>query len=148
MYQCYDGGGLYQWYGTHLISSNTSGLSFSLSFIRSFIAMMIVFALSSAPCFELFSAAPAENNLKTFKRNCQTLLFQIQSLTDFKSLTGRVADRGAKNIALRIVAEEQNRIYFGQIWKVSIPSSPNGDLPVEPFLLAHFYTWDGTNSKV
>ena len=40
-----------------------------------FIAMMIVFALSSAPCLELFSAAPAENNFKLQKR-FQTLSFQ------------------------------------------------------------------------
>lgn len=44
----------------YLISSNISGFSRSLCFIRSFIAVMIVFALSSAPCFELFSAAPGE----------------------------------------------------------------------------------------
>ena len=42
---------------------------------ETFIAMMIVFALSSAPCFELFSAAPAENNFKLQKR-FQTLSFQ------------------------------------------------------------------------
>ena len=43
---------------SYLIKSNTSGLSFSLSFILSFMAMMMVLALSSAPCLELFSAAP------------------------------------------------------------------------------------------
>ena len=42
---------------------------------ETFIAMMIVFALSSAPCFELFSAAPAENNFKLQKR-FQTLSSQ------------------------------------------------------------------------
>ena len=42
---------------------------------ETFIAMMIVFALSSAPCLELFSAAPAENNFKLQKR-FQTLSFQ------------------------------------------------------------------------
>ena len=45
---------------THLMRSNTSGLSRSLSFMRSFMAMMMVFALSSAPCLELFSAAPGK----------------------------------------------------------------------------------------
>ena len=43
----------------YLIVSKISGLAFSLSFIRSFMATMIVLALSSAPCLELFSAAPA-----------------------------------------------------------------------------------------
>lgn len=41
------------------ITSNTSGLFFSLIFILSFIALMIFCVLSSAPCLELFSAAPA-----------------------------------------------------------------------------------------
>ena len=43
---------------SYLIRSNTSGFSFSRSFILSFMAMMMVLALSSAPCLELFSAAP------------------------------------------------------------------------------------------
>lgn len=43
---------------THRISSKISGFSRSLCFILSFIAVMMLFALSSAPCFELFSAAP------------------------------------------------------------------------------------------
>ena len=43
---------------TYLIVSKISGFEASLSFILSFMAMMIVLALSSAPCFELFSAAP------------------------------------------------------------------------------------------
>lgn len=43
----------------YLISSNISGLSRSRCFILSFIAVMMLFALSSAPCLELFSAAPA-----------------------------------------------------------------------------------------
>lgn len=42
----------------YLISSKISGFSRSLCFIRSFIAVIMLFALSSAPCFELFSAAP------------------------------------------------------------------------------------------
>lgn len=47
----------------YLISSNISGFSRSLCFILSFIAVMIVFALSSAPCFELFSAAPTNKKI-------------------------------------------------------------------------------------
>lgn len=43
---------------THLINSKISGFSFSLTFIRSLMAVTIELALSSAPCFELFSAAP------------------------------------------------------------------------------------------
>lgn len=46
------------YFSTHRISSNISGFSRSLCFIRSFIAVIMLFALSSAPCFELFSAAP------------------------------------------------------------------------------------------
>jgi hypothetical protein len=47
-------------YLSYLISSKISGFSRSLFFIRSFMAVMMLFALSSAPCFELFSAAPRE----------------------------------------------------------------------------------------
>lgn len=46
----------------YLMRSNISGLFLSLIFIRSFIAMMIFWVLSSAPCLELFSAAPEERN--------------------------------------------------------------------------------------
>lgn len=46
---------------THRINSNISGLSRSRCFMRSFIAVIIELALSSAPCFELFSAAPAKH---------------------------------------------------------------------------------------
>lgn len=42
----------------YIIRSNISGLLCSLIFIRSFMAMMMLFVLSSVPCFELFSAAP------------------------------------------------------------------------------------------
>ena len=48
------------------MSSNSSGLSRSLSFILSFMAMMMVLALSSAPCFELFSAAPVHTHHMTY----------------------------------------------------------------------------------
>ncbi|TNN56046.1 hypothetical protein EYF80_033762 [Liparis tanakae] len=40
------------------ITSNTSGLFFSRIFMRSFMAMMMFWVLSSAPCLELFSTAP------------------------------------------------------------------------------------------
>ena len=40
------------------ISSKISGLLRSRCFIRSFMAVMMIWVLSSAPCFELFSAAP------------------------------------------------------------------------------------------
>lgn len=43
---------------SYLINSNISGFSCSRCFIRSRIAVIIEFALSSAPCLELFSAAP------------------------------------------------------------------------------------------
>ena len=42
---------------TDLINSKISGFSFSLSFIRSLIAVTIELALSSAPCLLDFSAA-------------------------------------------------------------------------------------------
>jgi hypothetical protein len=48
-------------YLSYLISSKISGFSRSLFFMRSFMAVMMLFALSSAPCFELFSAAPAKS---------------------------------------------------------------------------------------
>ena len=51
---------------TYRISSNISGLFRSRIFIRSFIAMMIVCVLSSAPCFELFSAAPTKTRGKSW----------------------------------------------------------------------------------
>ena len=44
------------------MTSNISGLLSSLIFILSFIAMMMVCVLSSAPCFELFSAAPVSQH--------------------------------------------------------------------------------------
>ena len=59
-----------------------------------FIAMMIVFALSSAPCFELFSAAPAENNFKLQKR-FQTLSFQKAIADGFLTLL-LFANRGSR----------------------------------------------------
>lgn len=43
---------------SYRISSKISGFSRSRCFMRSFMAVMIELALSSAPCFELFSAAP------------------------------------------------------------------------------------------
>jgi len=48
-------------YLSYLINSKISGFSRSLFFMRSFMAVMMLFALSSAPCFELFSAAPAKS---------------------------------------------------------------------------------------
>ena len=49
-------------YLSYLINSKISGFSRSLFFMRSFMAVMMLFALSSAPCFELFSAAPTERH--------------------------------------------------------------------------------------
>ena len=40
------------------MTSNTSGRFFSRIFILSFMAMMMFWVLSSAPCLELFSTAP------------------------------------------------------------------------------------------
>ena len=48
---------------TFLIISNISGLFLSRIFIRSFIAVTIPSFLSSAPCFELFSAAPRKRHI-------------------------------------------------------------------------------------
>lgn len=45
----------------YLSNSNISGLSQTRCFILSCIAVMTDCALSSAPCFELFSAAPAKH---------------------------------------------------------------------------------------
>lgn len=45
----------------YLMSSKISGLSLSRCFILSFIAVIIELALSSAPCLEDFSAAPAKH---------------------------------------------------------------------------------------
>lgn len=56
----------------YLISSKISGFSLSRCFILSFIAVIILLALSSAPCFELFSAAP-ENQIPHFKLRFENL---------------------------------------------------------------------------
>lgn len=45
----------------YLSNSNISGLSQTRCFMRSCIAVMTDCALSSAPCLELFSAAPAKH---------------------------------------------------------------------------------------
>lgn len=45
----------------YLINSKISGMSRSLCFILSFMAVMMELALSSAPCLEDFSAAPAKH---------------------------------------------------------------------------------------
>ena len=60
---------------TYLINSKISGRSVSRPFILSFMAMIIVLALSSAPCFELFSAAPGNKNLKNcnLNQNCSII---------------------------------------------------------------------------
>lgn len=52
------------------ITSNTSGQFFSLIFMRSFIAMMIFWVLSSAPCLELFSTAPKKKKLSSLHTLC------------------------------------------------------------------------------
>lgn len=43
------------------MSSKISGMSLSRCFIRSFIAVIMELALSSAPCLDDFSAAPAKH---------------------------------------------------------------------------------------
>lgn len=53
---------------THLMSSKISGLFLSLIFILSLMAIMMFWVLSSAPCLELFSAAPKEEKTQTFYR--------------------------------------------------------------------------------
>lgn len=52
---------------THRICSKISGLSRSRCFIRSFIAVIIELALSSAPCFDDFSAAPANDTTQAMQ---------------------------------------------------------------------------------
>lgn len=52
----------------YLMSSKISGLSRSLCFILSFMAVMMELALSSAPCLEDFSAAPAKHTTQAVPR--------------------------------------------------------------------------------
>jgi hypothetical protein len=51
------------------MSSKISGLVRSRCFILSFMAVMMICVLSSAPCLELFSAAPLREIQAIFKRN-------------------------------------------------------------------------------
>ena len=88
---------------------------------------MIVFALSSAPCFELFSAAPTENNLKQFQTDFWTLLSQIQSLTHFNFNN---FDRESRPRILHYASWQKNRTCW-KYGKFPSPASPNGDLPAE-----------------
>lgn len=54
--------GIHHWtLSIYLSNSNISGLSQTRCFMRSCIAVITDCALSSAPCFELFSAAPAKH---------------------------------------------------------------------------------------
>lgn len=50
------------------MSSKISGLSLSRCFILSFIAVMMELALSSAPCLDDFSAAPAKHTAQAVPR--------------------------------------------------------------------------------
>lgn len=50
------------------MSSKISGMSRSRCFIRSFMAVMMELALSSAPCLEDFSAAPAKHTTQAVPR--------------------------------------------------------------------------------
>lgn len=52
---------------TSCISSKISGLFLSLIFMRSFNTMMMFCVRSSAPCLELFSAAPRDEKRKSPK---------------------------------------------------------------------------------
>lgn len=52
----------------YLISSKISGMSRSRCFILSFMAVMMELALSSAPCLEDFSAAPAKHTTQAVPR--------------------------------------------------------------------------------
>lgn len=62
---------------THLMSSKISGLFLSLIFILSLMAIMMFWVLSSAPCLELFSAAPEEEE-KT--QTCYRSTINVYSL--------------------------------------------------------------------
>lgn len=57
---------------TSLIKSKISGLFRSRIFMRSFMAMMKFWVRSSAPCFELFSAAPVHQKAHNDIRNIET----------------------------------------------------------------------------
>lgn len=63
---------------TSLIKSKISGLFRSRIFMRSFMAMMKFWVRSSAPCFELFSAAPVHQKIhnahqeQTHTKSCLT----------------------------------------------------------------------------
>lgn len=63
---------------THLMSSKISGLFLSLIFILSLMAIMMFWVLSSAPCLELFSAAPEEEEEKT--QTCYRSTINVYSL--------------------------------------------------------------------
>lgn len=62
---------------TYLINSKISGFSRSLCFILSFIAVIIEFALSSAPCLLLFSAAP---RIKVKQNNIVIAIYTLRYL--------------------------------------------------------------------
>lgn len=60
---------------TSLIKSKISGLFRSRIFIRSFMAMMKFWVRSSAPCFELFSAAPVHQKVQNAHQKQTKLCF-------------------------------------------------------------------------
>ena len=133
---------------THLISSNTSGLSFSLSFILSFIAMMIVFALSSAPCFELFSAAPVSNNFK-LSNDFQNFVVSIQWLIKFNFYSNVDQKKGNWWYCIMHKWQKKRSCWKCKRGKLSSPPPLKmGIFLVWPFLIPHFYAWGCTNSKI
>lgn len=75
------------------MTSNTSGLFRSLIFILSFMAVMMVRVLSSAPCFELFSAAPAIENQRLCGRTEVTLWWFKRRGTSIRDVVFRSWDR-------------------------------------------------------
>ena len=110
--------------------------------------MMIVFALSSAPCFELFSAAPAENNFKLQKR-FQTLSFQKAIADGFLTLL-LFTNRGSRIyivIYSYVIMDKTFRKYAVCEQKVFIPP-PDGTFAAPAISIPHFSTWGCTSSRV
>lgn len=66
---------------TSLMSSKISGLFLSLIFILSFMAIMMFWVRSSAPCLELFSAAPGH-----LERECKGILKPLEPLSALLTL--------------------------------------------------------------
>ena len=94
-----------------MIRSNISGLLCSLIFMRSFIAIMMLFVRSSMPCFELFSAAPAKHS------HSSTSLINVINNMEGKSYEERL-------YCLKLCPLEERRnkqdVYFQRLWSYDL----------------------------